>query len=162
MSALFVINLKEPKIGFKKLNKLANKIIKFSLKNNIGVSFNCYDYYEKIIQEADMQNFFFVSESFLFKNCDILDTSKFINQHKPKKIFFSKFKFLKKLVSLIKKSGLEKIEVFLSGDSVEEISDFKEIWTKKENLLIDLYDELFIRENEISCVFPSLKINIKL
>ena len=159
MSDFLLINLKKKNTNYEELNNLTRRIVAFSLKNNIGVSFNSYDYYEKIITENEMENFFFISSSFLFKNCDLLYNSILdSNLVNKKKIFLKKFKFLRKLIGILLKNKIQQVEIYVSGSPVDKSSEFKEIKTQKKELLEVLFNEVCRFYSNNNYGFPSLKI----
>lgn len=67
MSAICIVNLKRHSLNYNEMNLMSKDLIRIALLNDVSVFFHSYDYGEKIIKSAQMQNFFLMSDSFLYK-----------------------------------------------------------------------------------------------
>lgn len=170
MGRFCCINLKENslKINDKYYNKLAKEIIDYALKNNIAAFFNSFDYWEDIISKADMKDFFLISDSFLYKSCELLDNTEFIKLIEEnddinvyKNAFINKYSFFKDLVDIIFKYNVSLIEIYISEDDMTEFEDFKSINSTKDTILLDLFQCVMNNIDKFGNEFPDLKISIK-
>ena len=164
MSNLFLINLKNHNANYNELCKLSKEITRFALNNNFAVFFNSYDYGNEIINEAQMKDFLLISDNFLSKNCEFLNTSYFANVsdiEKFKKEFFKKFDFLKKLVEKLFQYNINLIEIYITQDgAVNSIKDFTEQTSSAKTFLYDLLIEIINNKEEYAYGFPTIKYNI--
>ena len=170
MSSFCCINLKDSKVtaDFENYNNLAKEIIAYALKNNIAAFFNSYDYWQDLILKADMKAFFLLSDSFLYKSCELLDNTCFIDiiennsdMQVYKKAFEKKYKFFKELVEIIFKYDVSLIEIYLTEDDTTEIDDFKSMVSTKETILSDLFNCVIQSIPTFGNEFPDVKIVIK-
>ncbi len=169
MSNFCCINLKESNLinDFENYNKLAREIITYALKNNIAAFFNSYDYWQDLISEMDMKAFFLISDSFLYKSCELLDNTEFIELIKMnadikiyKKAFENKYSFFKDLVEIIFKYNVSLIEIYITEDDAIESKDFISIKSTKESILSDLFNCVISSISQFGNEFPNVKFEI--
>ena len=169
MSRFCCINLKESNLinDFDNYNKLAREIITYTLNNNIAAFFNAYDYWQDIINEAKMKTFFLISDSFIYKSCELLDNTEFVDlirQNKDisiyKKAFENKYSFFKDLVEIIFKFNVSLIEIYITEDDAVEIQDFKSIKSARETIVSDLFNCVIDSVSEFGNEFPDVKLII--
>lgn len=165
MSAFCIFNLKKPPLDFNSLNSLAQKLIGYSLNNDLGVFFNSYDYAADLIKDAGMKCFFLMSDSFVYKNCDdLLDTSFLTdpsNLTQCKKEFFNHFKFFNDILDIVFKCGVREVEVYISEDgSTSKKLDFIQLETTKEMFLDALLNSILENVDRYAYTFPDVKITI--
>ena len=166
MSAIFIVNLKEYNLTFEELNNLAKKLVRYCLNsNNLAVFFNSFDYGESLIKEENMKNFFLLSDSFLYKNCEFLEDVPFINPMelvKSEKTFTEKYKFFNDIFKIVFGFNVSEITIFMSCDgSADNSSDFKELSATPKNFLHLLFDSVINNAEKFAYQIPSLKITIK-
>lgn len=162
MSAICVVNLKEHDLKFEDLNSLAKKIIAFCLKSDLAAFFHCQDYGYELIQKADMTNYFLMSDSFLYKNCEFLDTTMFsYDKDRFKVEFFQKYSFFYELIGIIFAYHINAIEIYISVDPTEEFDDFIPIQTSQNEFLNDLYENFMNCSIDTAFTFPTTKFCIK-
>ena len=164
MSAIFIINFSKNEISFDHMNNLAKQIVKIALKENVGVFFNSFDYAENLISDAKMENFVLLSDSFLYKNCDFLDTSSLrFKDKKFKHNFHKKYGFINKILKAIKNSGMTTIDIYISNDgSIENVADFETKKTSVSSFLDDLISSIFEFSAEYAYGFPTIKYTLDL
>ena len=126
MSGLFLINIKKQGISFDEMDDLANKIVRVALEEKKGVFFNALDYDENLIGGIGKSPFFLISNSFLYQNCDFLDTDEFdLNDKSIQLKFNKKYSFILNFLNELKRSGINEVEIFISNDgAVNKIEDF--------------------------------------
>lgn len=73
MSAICLIVLKEPNLEFDDFNELSKKLVRFAVDNNLAVFFQ-NSYFPDLFSKDNFNQFFFMSDSFLYQNCDFLTT----------------------------------------------------------------------------------------
>ena len=168
MSSFCFVYLAKNKVSkhFKTYNQLANRVVKYALEHKFAVFFNSYDYGSNIIEEAGMKDFFLVSDSFLYKNCELLNTTKFARKmlnyemFDNKKAFFRKYRIFSELLNIIFDYDVSEIEIYFTDDA-ENLSEFDEIRTTKENFLLDLYNAVEAAIPEYAGLFPTVKVCVK-
>ena len=168
MSSFCCVNLLRNKVSkhLKTYNKLANSVVKYALDHKFAVFFHSYDYSSDIIKEAGMKDFFLVSDSFLYKNCGLLDTTEFARKllknetFNQKRAFFRKYRIFSELIDIIFEYDVSEIEIYFA-DYADDLSDFDEIRTTKENFLLDLYNTVEDAVPEYGGLFPPIKFCIK-
>lgn len=168
MSSFCCVNLAKNKVSkhFKKYNQIANRVVEYALEHKFAVFFNSYDYGLNIIEEADMKDFFLVSDSFLYKNCELLNTTEFARKmlkdemFDTKKAFFRKYRIFNELVNIIFEYEVSEIEIYFTDDA-ENLSEFDVKQTTKENFLLDLYNAVEAAVPEYAGLFPTVKFCIK-
>lgn len=164
MSAICLVNLKKHNLEFDQLNLLANELIQFALNNKLAVFFNSYDYGSELICDGKMNDFFLMSDSFLYKNCEFLNTCGLDfdkSNETAKSSFMKKFGFFNIIIHKIFQFNVNCVEIYISEDgSANSVADFETIKTSENNFLAVLYDEIIKRAKEYAYGFPSLKIEI--
>ncbi len=167
MSAICIVNLKESNLigEFDNYNRLAKELIQFALDNDIAIFFNSYDYGEEIIRDGGMKNFFLMSDSFLYKNCEFLNTTDLAydwGSDRAKQKFMKKYGFLKEMLKIVFRYDVRLVELFVSDDgSVDRVSDFEELKSNSETFLTDIYDYILAHALEDAYCFPTVKLVIK-
>lgn len=165
MSELCIVNLKEHKLDYEKLNSMANHLMKVALDNNIAVFFHAYDYGNELIQDAKMKNFFLMSDSFLYKNCDFLDTTIFKNVSDIelfRKEFLERFRFFDAILQTVFEYDVEMVEIYITEDgSVDCEKDFAEVYTTQREFLRDLFCDIINNVRWYAYCFPTTKFIVR-
>lgn len=165
MSATCLIHIRQP-LKYERMAELSKKIILQAMKYDIGVHFNCFDFDKDLVKSGNMINFFHLSDDFLCKNCSLLDTSCFVSFNdfqKIRKSFSKKYIFLKSIMFALADFKIEEAELYLSNDgSVDDVKDFKVLYSDKRNLLDDILRELIESKDEYAYGFPTVKIIVRL
>lgn len=167
MSAICIVNLKESNLisEFDNYNRLARELIQFALNNDIAIFFNSYDYGEEIIRDGGMKNFFLMSDSFLYKNCEFLNTIDLAydwGSDRAKQKFMKKYGFLKEMLKIVFRYDVQLVELFVSDDgSVDCVSDFEELKSSSETFLTDIYDYILAHAWKDAYCFPTVKLVIE-
>lgn len=166
MSAVCIVNLKEHKLSFDQLNDLANKLVALSLQKQKAVFFHSRDYRYDLIQESEMQNYFLMSDSFLYKNCEFLEEPLYClikdNIFETRKAFYKQYQFFSDVIKTIFDYDISFIEIYISADgSVGSIKDFYTIKSCRDEFLEDLFLSVFDSKQEILNEFPTVKFEIK-
>ena len=144
MSAICIINLKESHCSFEELDCLSKDIIAYSSENKLAAFFNCKDYMPNLIEEAGMSNYFLVSDSFLYRNCEFLsldyDKCQRINNIER---FKRKYYFFEDIIGIIFRYDIPTVEIYVSDDGASEIKDFETIHSSVKTIVSDLYNNVF-------------------
>ena len=159
MSECFLVNAEVSNLNYEKLNAFVNNVTLFALESHLGVRFNDSEYFPQLTNATNMQNYFYVSDSFLHCNANFLDMSAYayLNEGDFKTAFFDKFSFIDRLLTIIQRHEISKVEIFISEDgSIESDNDFFTISTTKEEALLRLYE--CVKANDYPFGFPSIKI----
>lgn len=160
MSETCLVNLKDFKCGFEELNNLSKQIVKYAVDHDLAVFF-CSDYMHDFTVKAGMKSYFFMSDSFLYENCEFLsldyDSCREINTIEK---FYERFHFFGDIVEILQKNKVQKIEIYISEDALSDVDRFDEIASTSKSIVKDLYD-VIILNNEDSCFFRSTKFIIE-
>lgn len=185
MSGLCIINLKKHNLNEETMNEMANKLIRVSLKNHVAVHFNGRDYGQPLVDEEKMRDFFVLSHTFLYKNCDFLDLEplmlklykakdfqNFIQKEKMKnsfekekfqEMFCHKYNFFNEIIESVFLYDVNLIEIFMTENYgwIQHGQDFAEIKTQRRNFLLDLFNSLVdVLGNNFNYEFPNAKFVI--
>lgn len=185
MSGLCIVNLKEHNLNEEKMNEMANNLIRVSLKNHIAVHFNGRDYGQELVKEEKMHEFFILSHTFLYKNCDLLnleplmlklykakDFEDFIKKEKMRNLpekekfqeyFCREYNFFNEIISSVFLYDVSLIEIFMTENygPIRHSEDFVEIKTQRKAFLSDLFNSLVdVLGNRFNYEFPSAKFLI--
>ena len=129
MSAVCIINLKKHNMEFDELNNLAKELVRYCLNHdNLAVFFNSFDYGENLINEEHMRNFFLLSDSFLYKNCEFLEDFCYNPETglaEAEKAFNEKYSFFLDMFEIIFKYNVSELTVFIDGSAAESAEDFE-------------------------------------
>lgn len=170
MSSFCCINLKENNLkkDFNSYNELAKELMAYALNNDLAIFFNSYDYWQDVIEKGKFNEFFLLSDSFLYKSCELLDNTEFVKLIEEnddinvyKNAFIKKYSLFKDIVDIIFKYSVSVIEIYISEDDITEYEDFKNLVSTKETILNDLFESVINSVNEYGNEFPNLKIIIK-
>lgn len=162
MSAICIVDLKNHGLDFNQLNQLAKEIIQYTLNNNLAASFND-DYDEELIKEIGTSNFFLMSDSFLYRHADFLDTTSLFldgNIDKFRKEFFERFSFFTEIIKILFKFKILAIDIYLDITNCSSIEDFVAIETNQDDFLKDLFDSVIKYANEYAYGFPTVKLEV--
>lgn len=165
MSNLCVFNISQSDISFNEMNELANRITKLALKEKRGVFFNSFDYASDIIESGKMKFFFLLSDSFIYKNCEMLNTEGLgiSNLLLFKSKFKKRFAIFKKILNEISKEKVDVVEIYITTDgSINDIADFDIIMTDKKKFLDDLCESVILLSDIYAYGFPTIKYYIKM
>lgn len=166
MSEFCLFDLKNinTNISYDKLNEMAKTITRFCLDKDLAAFFNSYDYGVELINEVKMECFFLMSDSFLYKNCNFLDTTEFAycnNEEQFKKGFLKKFDFFIDLLNIIFSYEITEIDIYLSEDgAVNCVEDFIVYKTTQKNFLKDLFNCIIKHVDEYARCFPTVKFEV--
>lgn len=164
MSGICIFNLKQDRLNFSNMNDLAKKLIKYALKENIAVFFNCYDYGQKLISEAKMKKFILVSDSFLYRNCDLFNVSEIANLSDVKKFYNSfkkKFTLLESIVDVIFKYNIKIVELYMSYNVDAQIDEFSIKRCSRKTFIKDLFEFLMTNADKYAYTLPPIKLEIQ-
>lgn len=182
MSGLLLVNLRKTNLDFDKLNELAKKLVTLAIEKDFGISFNSSDYGNEIIVGGVMRNYFHISNSFLYRNCDLLNLPNLIlklcgvdeidkidfnyypSREEFKFAFLNEYSFLNDILETIFYYDVTLVEIVIV-DAVTGIimpyEDFKEFSLRRETFLTDLFDLLNDPlNNNFNYEFPNAKILI--
>ncbi len=161
MSALCIFHLKEHSMSFEELNSLAREVVRCCLDRGLGVIFNSFDYAANIIAQGRMKNFFFLSDSFLYKNCDFLDaaiTEDVTDLDICRKEFLTRFSFLREILEILFRFPLRQAEVFVSTDgAAENINDFIIEEVGHKAFLNALFESIYRYADRYAYEIPSMR-----
>ena len=165
MSAICLVNLKINNWAFDEFNSFAKKLVRYCLEyDNLAVFFNSFDYAESLIVEEHMRNFFLLSDSFLYKNCEFLEEVPYIdpfNLVESEKTFVKKYGFFNDIFKIVFEHNVSEITVFLSVDgSVEHSCEFIPLYATSETFLHILFDSVITNADKFAYQIPSLKFTI--
>ena len=165
MSAICLINPKSHKLKFEELNEMAKKIIRYTLDNNMAAFFNSHDYDSGLIKAVKVENFFLLSDSFIYQNADdLLDTISIRRRSMKtfKKDFLDKFHFFTDILEIIFSFKITEVDIYVSegGDS-GDVEDFDLIQTNQHDFLNDLHDCIIKYADEWAYCFPPLKFEVR-
>lgn len=169
MSSFCCINLKDTNFenSYDSFNDLANVLVRFALDNKIAVFFNSHDYGETLIRAARMRDFFLISDSFLYKNCEFLDNTGLLQQYEInplfdfKSEFLKKYDFFKKIIEIIFSYNVSYIEIYITEDNTDNIDDFKTIISTKDGFMNDLYKTIIKAIPTCGGEFPTVRFIIQ-
>lgn len=166
MSAICIVNLKAHKLEFDQLNNLANELVAFALKNKVAVFFNVRDYGYDIIQEAKMRNYFLVSDSFLYENCDFLEEPLYILERetvqKTYEAFCGRYIFLEGMLRLIFQYEVLITEIYISTEGeINGIGDFHSIETNSGGFMREFFCSVYDSQKNIFAEFETVKFIIE-
>lgn len=138
MSAICIVNLKKHNLEYDKLNDMAKKIVRYCLDHdNLAVFFNALDYGKNLVDDEHMQNFFLLSDSFLYKNCEFLEDFYYNPETElaeTEKDFNEKYKFFLDIFDIVFQYDVSEITVYVD-DSVAGINDFEPLSATTEEFL---------------------------
>ena len=166
MSAICIVNLKEHRLAHKELNCLADELVSFALKRHLGVHFHARDYGYDLIQDAKMSNYFLLSDSFLYKNCEFLEEPLYPLERETVQqtydAFYEKFHFMEEMLFLIFRQDVSCVELYLSTDgSVGSLLDFVSMQTNAEGFMNCLFQTVYDPEEKMFAdAFPTVKLRI--
>lgn len=165
MSAICLVNLKINSLNFDEFNDLAKKLVRYCLaRENLAVFFNSFDYGKTLIVDEHMKNFFLLSDSFLYKNCEFLEEVPFIdpfNLVESEKVFTEKNNFFNDVFNIVFSYNVSEITVFLSIDgSVERSDEFIPLSATPENFLHIFFNSVISNAEKCAYQIPSLKFTI--
>ena len=169
MSNFCCINLKQNNLidDFAKYNKFAKEIVQCALDNDLGVFFNLHDYASELITEAGMRDFFIISDSFLYKNCEFLDNTELTrrmsqsNSFNYKAAFFEKYGFLSEFIKIIFRYNVLIAEIYITEDNCDSVCDFRILESTPHKFLWDLCNVVIDSVKQYGGEFSTLKIVIK-
>lgn len=165
MSAICIVNLKEHNLNFDELNALAKKIVKYCLDHELGAAFNAFDYGENLIEEENMRNFFLLSDSFLYKNCDILNDIPFVDSYNvsdSEKVFTEKYSFFNDILKIIFSFNVYEVTVLIDTWETESVADFNRFSATPDNFTHLLFESVKnYTEQYHQYIIPALKVTVK-
>lgn len=181
MSGLLLVNLKEHNLDYNELNTMAKQLVSLALKKNFAVTFNSCGSEDRIVTDGGMRDYFHISNSFLYKNCDFLympdlilklcgvdEIEKIDFYHYPRKeeirkAFLKEYNFLNEILDIVFEFDVNLIEMIMvdANGVVLSYQDFEEIKIKRDEFLFKLFD--LLRDplnNNFNYEFPTAKILI--
>lgn len=165
MSAICIVNLKKHNLKFDDLNDLAKELVRYCLNHdNLAVFFHSFDCQKNLIDEEHMRNYFLISDSFLYRNCELLEDTFYapeMNLSEAEKKFNEKFKFFLDMFEIIFKYNVSELTVLIDDSVAESINDFEPLSATPENFL-HLFFSYVVEYADCSGYFgvPSLKITV--
>ena len=170
MSGVCIINLKKHNLTFEKINELAEKLMFVALQNHVAVFFHS-NYRKDIIESAKMQNYFVMSDSFVYRNCNFLETNSIIEKlylnnafsyEEFHRAFKERSKFFNEIIDNIFQYDVSLIEIYISGSGcVSSANDFELRKTSTKNFLLDLFSSLQDYENDYNYEFSNVKFELR-
>ncbi len=159
MSNICLFNLHH-NLTYDKLNDLANRLVRISLNNNIGIIFNAQEYAESITREKKFKTFFVISDSFLHYNSEFLDMPINYNLceiEQCKRDFTNNYVFLYNIICELLQAHISKIDIYLSSDgAVSSLTDFVYKKTTATSFLSDLFETILDSAKEYAYCIPSV------
>lgn len=157
MSAYCIYNIKEHTMTFEEFDSLAKELVQYGVRKNIGFFFHSF-YVSDLIKSEKMQNYFLISDSFLYQNADELlsvgATAGLVE-------FKKKYSFFEDIIKILRKYKIQKLVLYIS-DETEEISDFETFETSDNNLIETLFENIEKNKEKFAGRFYPLKIVFKL
>lgn len=163
MSQLCLVDISKTEMNFDELNDLAKQLVEIALKDNIAVFFHDCDYGYEIIKEAKMKNYFLMSDSFLYKNCDFLNTyffKDFKDIEQCRKEFKEKFNFFNDILSCIFNHKVNQLDIYITMNCSINISDFDCLQCDKDNFIESLFKTIFDYADAYAYGFPDVKFTV--
>lgn len=165
MSAICIVNLKKHNLKFKELDNLAKELVRYCLNHdNLAVFFNSFDYGKNLIEEEHMSNFFLLSDSFLYKNCEFLEDFYYnpeIGLAETEKTFNKKYKFFLDMFEIVFRYNVSELTVLIDDSETESISEFEYLTATSEEFL-HLFFHYAVKHIDYGGYIgvPSLKITV--
>lgn len=153
MSAYCIYNIKEHTMSFEEFDSLSKELVQYGVLNNVGFFFHSLGYAGDLIKNEKMQNYFFISDSFLYQNADDLLDAGAIDFVKFKK----KYSFFEDIAKILRKYKIQKIEIYIS-DETENILEFETFETSDNKLIEKLFENIEKKKEEFAGCFYPLKI----
>ncbi|MCM1289489.1 MAG: hypothetical protein NC132_02415 [Corallococcus sp.] len=163
MSNICLFNLPNL-INYDELNNLANRLIKISIKNKIGIIFNSHEYNPSLTQKENFKNFFWVTDSFIDCNSDFLDmplNHDLRDINKCKKAFIKRFGFLNDIIFELKNANIMQVDIYLSTDGSDNIDDFVVKQIPWNVFLSEFFYQILENANEYAYEVPTTCFTIK-
>ena len=174
MSGVCIVNLKKHDLEFKEMDELANRLVKIALKDHVAVFFHS-NYGADLIKALGLKNYFVMSDSFVYRNCDFLDVVPFImdflNGFGPvylddvsfREAFKEHFNFFNEMMDCIFKFAVSEIEIYISPNGFADTADdFEPIQSDREHFIEDFYNTLYDElGNHFNYEFLDAKFEIK-
>lgn len=163
MSGLFLINIKKDWTSFDEMDDLSKRIVRIALKENKGVFFNSCDYDEDLLSDIGKIPFVLISNSFLYQNCDFLDTSEFdVNDKNIQIKFNKKYNFINSFFVEFNKFGVTELDIYISNDgSVSTAEDFViQKTVKSQDFLDSLLSSIYEYSDIYAYGFPTIKYTV--
>ena len=162
MSELCIFNLTEYDCdSFNEYNRLAKKLVSYSLKNNLAVFFNYEGHVCDIIKDRNMKHYFLLSDSFIYRNCDFLSLDyECIQQINTMEKFACKYYFFEDIVKILLNNNVKKIEIYISEEFDTADDNFEEKMSSSCTIIQDLFENVF-RLDYDGHYFKSTKYVIK-
>ncbi len=159
-------------IDFEKYNMMAKEVIGYCLKNDLAAFFNSYDYGKEVIESVGMDQFFLLSDSFLYKNCEFLDTTGCGIYGSEKNLHFSieqfkldflaRFSFFKDIVDILNGYGIDAIDIYLDeSGGAESFTDFDTLPVDYDDFLEKLCEYIISNAATYSYCFPAVKLELR-
>lgn len=160
MSELCLVNLKDYDGGFDEYDDLSRQIVKYAANNHLAAFFSS-DYMSDFVEKIGMKTYFFMSDSFLYENCEFLSLD-YDAYHEIDTLekFAKKFYFIRDIVDILITNRVKTIEIYVSESDVLDGCDFDEKVSYSQTIIKDLYD-VIILNNKDSHFFNSTKFIIK-
>lgn len=160
MSAICLIVLKEPNLEFDEFNELSKKLVRFAVDNNLAVFFQ-NSYFPDLFSKDNFNQFFFMSDSFLYQNCDFLTTEGIGYKGVDifRKEFMNKFGFFNTIFSIVF-NYVKSFDVYITGGGVSTLEDFDIMQTTESDFLQDLFKCILDRSDEYAYGFPTIKFEV--
>ena len=172
MSGLCIINFKRHNLTFEAMNELAEKLMYIALQNHIAIFFNSH-YRRDLIDNIKMKNYFVMSDSFIYRNCNFLDVVPIVEScidsgesvlHEEPAFrdeFMKKFHFFDLIIQCIFQYNVDLLEIYISESGcVSKEEDFEVVRTSSKLFLLDLFNSLVDMNNGFNYEFPNAKFVI--
>ena len=166
MSGICAFNLKKHKMQFDELNDLAKEIVRYCLDHDLGATFNLPDGVEYLVEQEHMKNYFWLSDSFLYTQCDFLEIIPDVDREdwdNPKNAFTEKFAFFNDLLKIIFEHNVSEVSVLIDAWVTEDLEDFEVLSATPDNFSQVLFGAVkaSAEDRYHLYVIPSLKITVE-
>ena len=172
MSGVCIINFKKHNLTFDQMNELAEKLMYIALQNHVAIFFHSH-YRKDLIDNVKMKNYFVMSDSFFYRNCNFLNVVPivescmgnvmYVNHENAvfRAKFIKRYYFFDLIIQCIFQYDVDLLEIYISESGcVNKNEDFEVINTSAQLFLSDLFDSLVDMHNGFNYEFPDAKFVI--
>lgn len=161
MSVMNLIIARGEKFDIGKKVLVANQLVEYCLKENIGIMFNYDEYlYKEIQNNYGIKGFYFnLTDNFCTPECDeILEVPNKIN----KESIFEKYNYFEKILNIISQvAEIEAIDIFISSQNSYCKEDYFDMVITPTSLLDSFYNRIILIANKDKIIeLPTIHFKI--
>ena len=159
MSSVCIFNLKKSDLTYSELNSMLKTLINSALTEDMAIFYGYQCYADDLIKSANMEKYFFVSDSFVYPNADFVEPGNYSELTSLNYSSFSKkFDFLNRFIEVIFRFSIQRIEIYMTSDgSVNSALDFEEVECTRNNFMEILFQSVLSHSLEYDYGFPTVK-----